>query len=235
MLDKFSDAQRLHLKDGYRVYNTHLRYDMLPTGAKYIYTVRDGRDVVTSFYHHLSNQHIDDGGFVGEGFEEFLDLFLRGQIPYGKWSHHLCAWMEAIDEGGGNILLVQYEDLKRNLEHEIDRIASFLGIEDYNVETVLQRASFDYMKHHQSLFHPVSVRWKEGYNFIRSGVVGDHTTLFTDEQNDRFIKTIRRDFQEVYGIKNSDERCDQMMIVVPSRFDQLRFANDYCYRKVDQR
>ena len=49
-----------------QVFNTHFLWDMLPKWkptdgggskkAKYIYVVREGQDVITSFFHHLSNQ-----------------------------------------------------------------------------------------------------------------------------------------------------------------------------------
>jgi hypothetical protein len=58
---------------GRRIFNTHLRWDMMPKGggsnsAKYIYVVRNPRDVVTSFYHHLANEK---NGYSGT-FDEFV-------------------------------------------------------------------------------------------------------------------------------------------------------------------
>ena len=47
-----------HRSLNWRIYNTHLRFDMMPKGVtmKYIYVIRNGKDVVNSFWHHLSNQ-----------------------------------------------------------------------------------------------------------------------------------------------------------------------------------
>ena len=68
--------EEVGFKDGRRVFNTHLRWDQMPrsnsSGARYIYVVRDGKDVVTSFFHHLSNQ-ADSGGFDGT-FEDFFSV-----------------------------------------------------------------------------------------------------------------------------------------------------------------
>jgi len=198
----------------YRIFNTHLRWDMLPKGsrAKYIYVVRDGRDVLTSFYHHLTNQHEDDGGFVGD-FEDFFRQFLDGTIAYGKWSHHLASWMpnivgndETIINGNPQILLVRYEDLKKDLKQQVVRIAQFLELDEFAATTptdddnspvlnqVLERVSFAWMREHQDLFHPVSVRWKTGYHFIRTGRVGDHDNLFDEEHKKIFVETIMSDF-----------------------------------------
>jgi hypothetical protein len=43
---------------GWQIFNTHLLYTMLPNGPKtrFIYVIRNGRDVAVSFFHHLSNQ-----------------------------------------------------------------------------------------------------------------------------------------------------------------------------------
>jgi hypothetical protein len=216
---------------GYRVYNTHLRWEMLPPtsddnddfpSVKYIYVVRDGRDVLTSFYHHLSNQHPDDGGFQGT-FPEFLEQFLQGTIAYGKWSHHLASWMPVIESGRNHssklpVLLVQYEDLKADLQGQIVRIGQFLGLSSFRGNdpklqqdkvalnrVLLERVSFDYMRKHQELYHPISVRWKPGYHFIRSGTVGDYKSFFTEEQRRRFMDTVEADFRELAAAKKGDD------------------------------
>ena len=201
---------------GYRIFNTHLRWDMLPhakesnnnqkTGSvKYIYVVRDGRDVLTSFYHHLTNQHVEDGGFDGD-FEEFFRQFLDGTVAYGKWSHHLASWMPHIvaeDETKNDkqILLVRYEDLKLDLKGQVTRIANFLELKQVVNDTsgqpldlVLERVSFAWMREHQHLYHPISVRWKPGYNFIRTGRVGDHDSIFDEEHKKKFMASVMDDF-----------------------------------------
>eukprot|EP00959_Pyramimonas_sp_CCMP1952_P312997 6551634-Pyramimonas_sp.AAC.1 len=42
-------------------------------GYRYIYLVRDGRDVATSFFHHLSNQDTKTGGGFEGDFSEFFE------------------------------------------------------------------------------------------------------------------------------------------------------------------
>lgn len=203
--DLIPKSRTAHEALGYRIFNTHLRWDMLPKGmleksAKYIYVVRDGRDVLTSFYHHLSNQHPEDGGFTGD-FEAFFQQFLDGTIAYGKWSHHLASWMPHCvgEQKKDEVLLVRYEDLKTNLRHELTRIADFLQLEAIQVDksgwdNVLNRVSFDWMREHQHLFHPISVRWKPGYNFIRSGTVGDHGSIFDTQHRRTFTEAVDADF-----------------------------------------
>lgn len=48
---------RRQRETGRRAYNTHLRWDMMPTEgspeARFLYLVRDGRDVAASYFHHM--------------------------------------------------------------------------------------------------------------------------------------------------------------------------------------
>ena len=85
----------IHESLGYRVFNTHLWWEMLPQGEsiKYLYIVRDGKDVVLSFYHHLSHQA---EGRYEKSFDCFLDEWCEGEIAFGKWIHHLRKWQEAL-------------------------------------------------------------------------------------------------------------------------------------------
>ena len=215
--DLVSKIKQAHAALGRRIFNTHLRWDMLPQGndasVKYIYVVRDGRDVLTSFYHHMTNQHVDDGGFQGD-FQAFFQQFLEGSIAYGKWTHHLASWMPRIvnddsPDKNPRILLVRYEDLQANLHAQVMKIATFLQLDDIAeslesaaeensddscMDQVLERMTFSWMRQHQELFHPISVRWKPGYHFIRKGSVGDHDTIFDEQHKQIFMESIASDF-----------------------------------------
>ena len=46
--------------------------------CSYVYVVRDGRDAAASFYHHLSSQAPEDGGYVG-GWDAFFDEWIGGE------------------------------------------------------------------------------------------------------------------------------------------------------------
>jgi len=102
------------------------------------------------------------------------------------------------------VLLIRYEDLKYDLPKQVLRIAKYLELEgilssgesSHNeiLDRVLERVSFAWMREHQNLFHPISVRWKPGYNFIRKGSVGDHDTIFDDNHKAIFVQSVLSDF-----------------------------------------
>jgi hypothetical protein len=143
---------------GRRVFNTHLRWSQMPRSntskAKYIYVIRDGKDVVTSFFHHLSNQ-ANAGGFEGS-FNEFFDMWLEGTLPYGKYIDHIKSWLLRAGNGKDNVLVVYYDKLKSDLNYELIRINSFLELPPLMVDpikgddsewlNVQKVVSFAYMK-----------------------------------------------------------------------------------------
>lgn len=171
----------------YRVFNTHLRPNQLPDNAKCVYVARDPFDVMVSFYHHLSNQSVDDGGYEGS-FKDFCTAFLDGTILYGKWQDHLEAWLGDGGKPTGDFLLLHYEDMKRDLGKETKRIAKFLldGTDTDNrnddhattsvqvgemtdadkcyvdelVSRVVPHCTFAAMKRERQRYTPLTVSWK---------------------------------------------------------------------------
>ena len=123
-------AADAHARLGRRVFNTHLRHAMLPRGegARIVYVVRDGADVCVSFFHHLASQR-GDAGRYDKGLDEFWREWLRGELPYGRWSDHLASYAAAAAGDDPRVLVVSYEQLSSDLEGTARRIASHIGAE----------------------------------------------------------------------------------------------------------
>ena len=182
---------------GARVFNTHLRWNKVAHGnaAIYIYLYRDGKDVVTSFYHHLSNQ-ADSGGFEGT-FEEFFEKWLDYKIVFGSWAQHIKNWITSARDPSNNILLIRYEDMKTDLLSCLSRVSTHLGC-NYSAEeleaNIAPKVSFEYMKRNKHQFQPISVEWRSGFEFIRKGAVGDSDNLFSPAQHEQFASMLQREF-----------------------------------------
>lgn len=183
-----------HHSIGAHVFNTHFAWNMLPQQAnmKYIYVIRNGKDAMVSFFHHLSNQN--DADLYEGTFSEFVELSLAGNMPYGSRVNHVIDWWRNYQKHHSpqNILFVRYEDLIDNLSYEIEKLIAFLELSytREEVDYVCQFMSFDYMKTHKHQFEPISVPWKEGFEFIRKGKVGDHKTMFSEEDTERYMRAI---------------------------------------------
>lgn len=51
--------------------------------GKFIYLVRNGKDVANSFHNHLSHQALSDGGFEGS-YAEFVEKWTAGKVDFGE-------------------------------------------------------------------------------------------------------------------------------------------------------
>ncbi|XP_067140803.1 sulfotransferase 1C3-like [Centruroides vittatus] len=134
-----------------QVMKTHLPFSAIPFSpdSKYIYITRNPRDCCVSFYHYIKYHPFPT---VELSFQEFLEAFLQGNLPYGDYFDHLLGWYE--HKNDNNVHFVTYEDLKKDIKGEILKIAKFVG-EEYEksilndptiLENVIRYSSFDYMK-----------------------------------------------------------------------------------------
>ena len=95
--------------------------------------MRDPLDVLASFYHHLVNMAVKDGGYKHEDEEtegamatRFCGDFLNGNLLYGKWQDHIEAWCtSSLDKS--NMLWLHYDEMKRDLKGQMTRLAEFLA------------------------------------------------------------------------------------------------------------
>ena len=112
------------LPGGGRLIKSHEPYAGVYRGSTVIYVVRDTRDVALSEYRFRKQRNL----YVGE-FDSFLSLFLAGRVHgLGSWAEHVEGWSESGPARRGRMLLIKYEDLRRNPAGTLAGIASFLGV-----------------------------------------------------------------------------------------------------------
>ena len=58
------------------------------------------------------------------------------------------------------------------------------------------QVTFEYMKNHKNQYQPISVKWKNNFEFIRKGVVGDSASLFSDEQHQLYDNMLKEEFPD---------------------------------------
>lgn len=220
--DVTAAIQERHALLGTRVFNTHLRLDMLPenmgeqgnAAARLIYIMRSPLDTCVSFYHHLSHQV--QGGYEGT-FDEFFQQWLAGDLPFGSWMDHIlsfAAGIAASDEtqnestnrdsrvcnqvslrDGRTLLLVSYQDMIDYLPQVVEDIQEFLQLDSITAQQrheMLPTFSFCSMKQHLDKFQPQSVSWKNNFSFLRKGVSGDSLTMLSQEQAQQFCNVVVR-------------------------------------------
>ncbi|XP_064484604.1 sulfotransferase 1C2-like [Ornithodoros turicata] len=104
---------------------THTPFDpeRFSKHAKYIYVARNPFDCCVSFYYHT--RHFPVYQFENGTFDEFFEMFMKGEVDFGDYFDHLLSWYKYKDEE--NVLFLTYEDIKKDTRHWILKIADFLG------------------------------------------------------------------------------------------------------------
>jgi aryl sulfotransferase len=162
---------QLASRDHRRFIKTHLPFDALVSvpQARYIYVVRDPRDVVWSwhnFHSHFTPLFYDIMNAVpnrvGPRIEpmtldvrNYYHLWLdQNGYPNTPYWPHVQSWWDA--RHLPNILLMHFDALKADLAGSIRRIADFIEIEiDESVfPDILEHCSFAYMKRHADKMSP---------------------------------------------------------------------------------
>lgn len=170
-----------------RVFKSHLPFQWLPPGARYIYAERDGRDVAVSYF-HLYRSHLG----YRDDFDAFLEIFLRGDLQYRSWFKHVAGWRELADRP--DVLVVRYEDMLDDLAVVMNRLNDFcrFGRSRERVEQLTRYCTFTYMKSHEARFdHATAEPGKKQERaarggFVRRGQRGGYREYFSQPQLEAF-------------------------------------------------
>ncbi|MDA9982543.1 sulfotransferase domain-containing protein [Gammaproteobacteria bacterium] len=171
-----------------RLYKSHLPWNHIPKGARYICVIRNPGDALVSQYRFFEGWLFEPGTVTLEEFA--VGEFIPRSDTHTYWSH-LAGWWS--QRNRDDVLLLCYEDMKVKLEIAVRRIARFMKI-DYDPELeqmVLEHSSFKFMRSHQRQFDDHLVRAaRDGAcgiqpggssTKIRTGRVGDHTYELSEE------------------------------------------------------
>lgn len=194
-----------------RCVKTHLPVDALvySSRAKYIYIGRDGRDVAWSMHNHHINANAswyealnDTPGRVGPPIERppssvrqyFLDWLEKDGHPFWPFWENVHSWWAIRDLP--NLLMLHFDDLKRDMTGEITRIANFLDIDvpaDRRA-AILQHCTFEYMKANATKSVPLGGAFWDGgaTTFVHKGTNGRWRDVLTPDDCRRYEATARR-------------------------------------------
>lgn len=174
-----------------RVFKSHLPRRWLPDEGRFIYVTRDGFDVAISYYQFYCS-HL---GYRGD-LESFFARFLAGKLQYGSWFKHVEGWQRF--GAGPQVLMLSYEALCTDLSGTVRRLAAFLNwsVDDETLDEVVGKASFDFMKQHESRFDPITeTLMEQGLQrgrFIREGRPGQGRGALTEGLRAKFESTRTR-------------------------------------------
>ena len=153
----------------------------MPKYRRVIYLVRDGRDVVVSFLHHLRAVY---------GTEIDAMKFIQGGSQYYgiQWQDHIQAWeRNAYD---AEILTVKYEDLKTNPVGTMQRVCAFAGVtrDEALIQRVVEGAAFEQMQRKEKQEGRPYAEWIGSAPFVRRGKVGSYRDELPADQLAAFME-----------------------------------------------
>jgi len=164
----------VHFRKFYRRYGekSFFKSHDLPRPAyrNVVYLLRDGRDAMVSFYHHLS-------AMSGSGAIDFYEMVKSGRGLPSKWHDNVAAYLA--NPHGARMIVIRYEDLKRDTLVQLRRFFEFVGIErsDAALTAAIGKTTFERMRLKEQRTGWETPGWPKDKPFIRRGVVGS----FVDE------------------------------------------------------
>lgn len=115
------------LPNGGRFIKTHEQYR--PEYKRAIYLMRDLRDVMLSNWARDKEMGFSQYFDNGKDMDGYIESFLKGKVTrFGSWQSHVDSWLNCPLAKNGNLLVVRYEDLRRDTDNGLAEMLDFLGI-----------------------------------------------------------------------------------------------------------
>ncbi len=160
-----------------RGFKSHLDYDHVPKGAKYINVIRHPVDAAYSAYKFM------EGWFLEPGYVS-ADAFVAAGASEARYHKHFVSWWHHRKDD--NVLYLVYEHMKADPERAVERIADFMGVElDTELRAIaLENTSLPFMKAYGDRFDDAMLRQLSEATTVpagsdsakvRAGLVGAHT------------------------------------------------------------
>lgn len=158
-----------------------------PSIRKAVYLVRDGRDSIVSLYHLKTTRH-----GVEISFAEWFDLYCNRQFG-PRWDNNVESWLtRGKQQLGENLLVVRFEELKKDPLPQMQKITSFLNMsaDQATITRALDAASIENAREREKrekrdISNPNA-------SFYRGGKTGQWQEVLNGELYARFLKLSRR-------------------------------------------
>jgi hypothetical protein len=189
-----------------RAFKSHLDWEAIPKGGRYIVVFRDPVDAMVSMYRFFDGWFLEAGSVPLETFAEYY-LSREGGSSY--WGH-AASWFR--QRARPDVLLFCYEDMKRDLPAVVGRVAGFIGA-GTDAETralAAEQAGFAFMKRHADQFDDHLIRQTRdaacglppggSSTKVDQGEAGRGTLQVTQAIRDRFAARWRETMEAEFGL-----------------------------------
>ena len=145
-----------------RGFKSHLSYEKIPQGARYINVIRHPVDASYSAFRFMEGWYLEPGAVSADEYA----LARLQDASYHK--HFISWWPHRQDE---NVLYLVYEHMIDDLEEAVERIAGFMNIEldDQLRAITLEHASLLFMQRNKDRFDDLMLRRLTEERLLPSG------------------------------------------------------------------
>ena len=191
-----------------RAFKSHLPYQAVPKGGKYINSIRNPGDALCSFHNFMEGWFLEPGAVSIDEFANKRFLHTR------EYWRHLKSWWKQKDEP--NVLFLVYEHMLKDPTRTIQRVADFIGIplDDELLELTLHNSSIDFMLKHVDRFDDAMVRnlSEERCNLpagsnsakVHQGKAGAHRKSLSTEIISKLDEVWQEEIYQTLGFQNYD-------------------------------
>jgi len=136
-----------------RGFKSHLPYNAIPKGARYVVALRDPKDAMISLYRFMEGWFLEPGAV---SFEDFARARIAGKGP-DYWGHLVSWWAQRANPA---VLLLSYEGMTADPEATVRRLAAFAGValDDDLLALTLKHSSRAFMLAHADRFDDLMMR-----------------------------------------------------------------------------
>jgi hypothetical protein len=138
-----------------RGFKSHLSYDQVPKGARYVVSLRDPKDAMVSMFKFMEGWFIEPGAVSIAEFAR--PRFDGADKPDSYWSHLLSWWEQRANP---DVMLLSYEHMTDAPEATVRRLAAFCDIplDEALLALAMERSSLAYMLAHKDRFDDAMMR-----------------------------------------------------------------------------
>jgi sulfotransferase family protein len=144
-----------------------------------IYIVRDVRDVLLSSYKREMAV-----GCIFTSLDDFIRRFIEGRMSHwGSWQSHAESWINSPLAASGNLLVVRYEDMRKDPERTVRQSLEFFGksAEASVIQAAIRNNSLERMRDKEQRSKRM-VKIKGDGRQVNSGMIERWRTMLTPQQ-----------------------------------------------------
>jgi hypothetical protein len=199
-----------------RGFKSHLPYDLVPKGARYLLSIRDPKDAFVSSFRFMEGWFFESGSVpIERSAREYLKTGARRDY----W-HHLVSWWTQRNDP--DVLMLSYERMNLDFETSVRRIARFVGItlDDALFEIVCRQSSLEFMLAHKDRFDDRLMRERSERVIglppgsdsakVRKGRVGEHRSELTPEISAEFDRVWHEQIESTLGFTSYAELSEAL-------------------------